>query len=280
MGFNIYQVLNQISDVLFYTTDKIILQNVAGSVMVANYAVAERPNQLALSFTSLPLSAIVPVCSKAYAERNIPLINKMLISGTRLYLLLVLPPLCTLTFLMQRFLFSWMGSEFVDLALYAQLFMVTMISAAPFRVFSHILVGKGRIREIVNIKMVYSVINVVASYILARRLGIIGVIIPTLVFWIAVYPVALLYLMRSEGICLTHFIVKTWIPAVATIGASWIVSAGLDGYFDYSIVSLLILGSISLGASCLMLYLVGIGHEERLLLKGMVAGCTDQFTRT
>lgn len=280
MSFNIYHVLNQISDILFYTTDKIILQNVVGSVAVANYAVAERPNQLALSFTSLPLSAIVPLCSKAYAEHNIPLINKLLITGTRFYLLLVLPVFCTLTFLMQRFLSVWMGKGFVDLAMYAQLFMVTMIAAAPFRVFSHLLVGKGRIREIVNIKIVYSIINAVASYLLAKHLGILGVIIPTLVFWTIVYPVAWLYLMRAEGICLTHFIAKTWIPVVSTIGICWIVTVGLDGYFDYNFVSLLVLGTLSMGVSYLVFYLVGLDSEEKNLLKDMVGGCTSRFKRT
>lgn len=279
LSFNIYHVLNQISDVLFYTTDKIILQNVAGSVAVANYAVAERPNQLALSFTSLPLSAIVPACSKANAEQNIPLINKMLITGTRLYLFLVLPSLCTLTFLMPRFILVWMGKEFVELALYAQLFMFTMISAASFRVFSHILIGKGRIREIVNIKMVYAAINVVASYLLAKQLGIIGVIIPTLFFWTIVYPVAWLYLMKSEGISLPRFIVKASIPVVSTIGACWIVTAGLNDFFDYSFVSLLVLGTLSLAFTYLMLYIVVINREERIFIKDLIGGYTNRFAQ-
>lgn len=273
MSFNFYQVMNLISDVLSYTTDKIILQNVAGSATVASYAVAERPNQLAISFTSLPLSAIVPVCSKAYAEQNLPLINKLVITGTRFYLLLVLPTLCTLTFLMHRFLLIWMGKEFEDLTLYAQLFMMTMIVAAPFKVFSHILVGKGRIREMVNVKMAYALINVFVSYLLARYWGILGVIFPTVFFWLVVYPITCLLLMKSEGISVSHFLLKTWIPSITIICVSWIVIAKLDVYFNYSLMSLLIMVLISIFILYSAVYIImNISCEEKKLLKEMIVG--------
>lgn len=277
LSFNIYHVLNQLSDILFYTTDKIILQQVSGAVAVANYSVIERPNQLVLSFTSLPLSAIVPACSKAYAENNTDLINMILVKGTRFYLFMTLPFLCTLTFLMQRFLAVWMGDTFIFLAFYAQLFMSTMIAAAPFRIFSHLLVGKGRISEIVNIKIIYAFINVALSYVLARKLGILGVIIPTLFFWYVVYPSAWLYLMKSESISIARFFIKVIMPTLAMILVCWASTEVLDIYFDHSLFSLLLLGGLCIGTTYSFLFFLIIERDEIATAKDMAKGLINRF---
>ena len=90
-GFNFCQIINSVSDILMYNSDKLIIQKVMGISSIVMYEVANKPNLLFQRFVSLPLSAILPACSDAYARKDKDFLNKILIQGTRFYLTLILP---------------------------------------------------------------------------------------------------------------------------------------------------------------------------------------------
>ena len=95
-AFNLYLISNQAADTLLYSADKMILQKLMGVTAVADYHIARRTQSMAHAAISLPLSAIIPSLSAAYASGDTRYISRMNRVGTFLYAALLVPPLATL----------------------------------------------------------------------------------------------------------------------------------------------------------------------------------------
>ena len=96
-----------------------------------------------------------------------------------MYNLLTLPPFIALLIMFNSFIMLWVGPDFSQAVLGGRLFLFSVIVAIPLKIFSHSLVAKGRVKEIGWSKFIFSIINVIASIILVIKIGLIGVIIPT-----------------------------------------------------------------------------------------------------
>ncbi len=187
-AFNLYLISNQAADTLLYSADKMILQKLMGVTAVADYHIARRTQSMAHAAISLPLSAIIPSLSAAYASGDTRYISRMNRVGTFLYAAFLVPPLATLFCLYDSFIQLWIGGDVAHIVLPGRLFLLTVIMALPFKVFSHCLVAHGRVRELGIAKVSYALLNIPLSIILASRIGLVGVVIPTVCYWLVVYP--------------------------------------------------------------------------------------------
>lgn len=215
--FNAYLIASQVSDHLMYTMDKLILQKVLGPVSVTDYHVARRSQEVSNTFISLPLGAIIPSLSVAFAGNDMAYVKKMNTSGAFVYSLLVVPPLITWVVLFDKFMNLWFGPGFAPSIVGGVLFLLTVIVATPFKVFAHSLVAKGRVKELGVSRISYAVVNVVLSIIFVRHLGMIGVIIPTVFYWLAVYPAVLIYLLADEDFIATARALRGMAPTILVL---------------------------------------------------------------
>ena len=221
LNFNLFLIANQISDHLMYTTDKLILQKVLGASYVAYYHIAKTSFDLSHRFSSIPLAVIFPGLSAAFARKDMQFIRKMNTHGVVVYNLIVVPPLLSLFVLFDDFIKLWVGSGYEMSVLAGRLFILVLIISAPFKIFLHTLITKGRVREFGWIRLIYSSINVFISYVLAIKIGIIGVVIPTVFNWLVVLPCLLIYLMYQE----TFFHFKDFL--ISLISYIFVILGGL-----------------------------------------------------
>ncbi|MBT0769460.1 lipopolysaccharide biosynthesis protein [Kineosporia sp. J2-2] len=188
IAFQAKQLGNQLADYLFYTSDRLILQGVAGAVVVAHYAIAERPNTLAQAVISTPLVAIVPSMVTALASGDRDYLRRMLTSGTRLYLWVTLPVLMAMLVSAPDLITLWVGEGYDDSARIAQVFVICMLAAGPFKIYSHYRLAEGTNGFMTVAKLSFAPLNAVTSYFLAVQWGLIGVVVPTAVFYAVIYP--------------------------------------------------------------------------------------------
>lgn len=186
--FQLKQIGNQVADYLFYTTDRLILQGVIGAVAVAHYAVAERPNVLAQQIISAPLIALIPSLASAVASHDGGYINRVLVGGTKVYCCLTLPILIPLLVWAPELIELWVGPGYHDSGVVAQVFIACLVVAGPFKIYSHYRLAEGSIGIMTMTKLGYAPINAVASLLLCREIGMLGVVLPTAVFYCLVYP--------------------------------------------------------------------------------------------
>jgi O-antigen/teichoic acid export membrane protein len=203
LGFNIYLIFNKISEQLMYTTDKLIIQKVMGSSSLSEYHFAARLNDMGTTILTLPLSALLPNMSEAFAKNDKNFIKNINLLGAAIYGILVIPPLLALFYFADDFIFLWLGEKLgdgiVNTIMATRLFILAQIFVGIYRIMINTLTAKGRVKELGWVTFIYSLINVGLSYYLVQSMGIIGVVIPTVLFWVIIYPITLAYVMKDEA---------------------------------------------------------------------------------
>jgi O-antigen/teichoic acid export membrane protein len=203
LGFNIYLIFNKISEQLMYTTDKLIIQKVMGSASLSEYHFAARLNDMGTTILTLPLSALLPNMSEAFAKNDKSFIKNINLFGAAIYGIIVIPPLLTLFYFADDFIHLWLkdklGDGIVNTIMATRLFILAQIFVGTYRIIINSLTAKARVKEMGWVTFLYSLINVGVSYVLVQSMGIIGVVIPTVLFWVVIYPLTLAYVMKKEA---------------------------------------------------------------------------------
>jgi len=240
LGLNVYQMVNQIADTLMYQTDKLVMELFRGPVGVTNYHIASSPDRQMQSFISLPLGALVPACSAAWARGDMDFIRRILTLGNKLYLALTIPAAALLYANMADFFTRWLGRPVADdIVLGGRLFLISIAVACPFKVATHVMFSKGRVFLFGATKIACAVLNLIASILLCRRYGLIGVIIPTVVFWAMAVPAVNIYYLATEKIIgITRYLLPI-LPVGACAVVAWIVSRWGIAFIPEGILPLL-----------------------------------------
>ncbi len=199
-SLNAFLISNQAADSLLYSADKMILQRIFGAVYVADYHVARKTHALIQSVISLPLLAIIPSVSHAYASGDDDYLKKMNHVGALLYCAVLVPPMVVLFCMYDSFILLWVGAGFDRAVLAGRLFVLTIIAVLPLKVFSHCLLANGRVKEIGIAKVSYAILNIPLSILMSLRFGFIGVVIPTVAYWLIVHPVVVIALAAQQRI--------------------------------------------------------------------------------
>jgi O-antigen/teichoic acid export membrane protein len=266
LGFNVLLTGNQLADLVFYTSDRLVLQRAVGAAAVADYSVVERPNILAQAVLSLPLTAVIPAAARAHALGDDVRLDVLTQAGSRVYTALVLPPLLLLTVLMKGFLRHWVGASFDNLAPSGELFVLALAVTTPAKVVSHILLAMGRQRPMVLSKLCYAPVNLGLSIALALRYGIVGVVIPTFLYFAIVYPVVIAHMMSAAGISPWR-LARGVAPAVgASIAGAAITGASDSVFAPASFLGFAALGFAGLTLSYFAAIFLGLLREDRLRL--------------
>lgn len=233
LSMNLFLVVNQAAHSLLYSADKVILQKMFGSISVAEYQVARQTDIMMQSIISLPLSAIMPSIASAYASGDGAYVKKVNYTGSLFYCAVMMPPLVVLFCMYEAFISLWVGGDFERTVLAGRLFVVAVVAATPLKVFSHSLVANGRVKELGVAKVGYALINVPLSIICAMRFGFIGVVIPTVAYWLLVHPALLLWLASRQGLARRMLVNMVLVLCMLPIG-SWIHSVmPIDPFYSW-----------------------------------------------
>jgi len=253
LSMNLFLVANQAAHSLLYSADKIILQKMFGAVSVGEYQVARQTDQMLQSVISLPLAAILPSLSGAFATGDGSYIRRVNGLGSWLYCAVLAPPLVVLFCMYDDFISLWVGDSFGRAIAAGRLFVGAVVVATPLKVFSHSLVANGEVKALGIAKVTYALLNVPLSILCAWYFGFIGVVIPTAAYWVFVHPALLLFLARRHGTSLLIFTNLVLVFSLLPFG--WWCRHYLPSGFGASWATFIINGII-LYALVLFVYLV------------------------
>ena len=82
----------------------------------------------------------------------------------------------------------WVGPGYRDSGLIAQFFIACLVVSGPFKIYSHFRLAEGSIGVMTAAKLGYAPVNAVASLLLCREIGLLGVVLPTAAFYCVIYP--------------------------------------------------------------------------------------------
>ncbi len=212
LSFSTQLFLIRINAIVYNLMDKTIIGALLATTLLTDYDIANRIQSYVLVSVSLISSMLVPMASGLDASGKKEDIQKLLITATKFTVGISLPITLGVMVLAESFIHYWIGIQYVSDAGITRLFLVYLIIAPMTVVGYNLMIGMGRLRQLVIIQFVSTIVNLGLSLTLARSMGVAGVIVGTLVGTvIAFFPYLRLFL-RSLDLTWSRLIVGTVVP--------------------------------------------------------------------
>jgi O-antigen/teichoic acid export membrane protein len=206
--------ISRINGVIWSQMDTIILQVVIGVSVLAGYSLAARL-QSAVSYPlSLTAATIVPAAANLLALQSSGRLRELLIRGTRYTLALSLPVTIAALILARPLLIGWVSAKYASYSGPAQLFLTYQLVTCTATIASTMLVGMGKVRQVTAYVTMAVVVNLIISIVLAKPLGVSGVIIGTLVGYGISGPLYIRLILRELSMSFGDFVRGAIVPIV------------------------------------------------------------------
>jgi O-antigen/teichoic acid export membrane protein len=179
-SFSGWVFVTRINGVIWAQMDTVILTVLVGVNVVAGYGVLARLESAVSYPLSLTAAAVVPAAANLLALESRVRLRELLIRGTRYTLALSLPVTVAAMVLARPLLVAWVGNRYAGFAGPAQLFLTYQLLSCTANIALTILIGIGRIKAVTAYVSAAVLVNLVVSIVLAKPLGVSGVIIGTL----------------------------------------------------------------------------------------------------
>jgi O-antigen/teichoic acid export membrane protein len=212
-GFSIYAAIINWAYKLNYQIDGLIIGAFIGSAAVSVWAVAERiingTQRLTNQFNGVLFPIIVDRDQRARREQ----LQQILLQGTRLSLMMVLPISAALVLLAEPLVRAWVGPAMLGAVPVIQILAIVVAIRVGNASGTILLKGAGEIRQLAIVNIATGVANIVLSALLVQRYGLPGVAIGTLIP-IAFSSVFILYpsACRLIGLPLRRAIAEAIVP--------------------------------------------------------------------
>jgi O-antigen/teichoic acid export membrane protein len=180
-GFSVFILLLDWSAKVNYSVDALVVGAIIGTTAVAVWTVAQRLAEAVQRLTNQLNEVLFPVVVDSDAGNRGDRLAQILVQGTRLSVATVLPAACALGLLADPLVTAWVGEG------YEEAVQVTVLLAAAVAIrvgaatASTVLKGAGQHRLLAISNVLTAVANLGLSIVLARRWGLTGVAVGTLV---------------------------------------------------------------------------------------------------
>jgi O-antigen/teichoic acid export membrane protein len=248
-GYSIWVFLVHIFGQVIYYTDNLVVGAFVSVASVAFYTIGGSLIEYLRGVVASLTTTFMPLASNYEAGGEIDKLRLLLINGTRLALLVALPIQIALFFRGETFLSLWMGPQYgptsggvLRILLVGQVF--TLANATSM----NITFGLAKHKQFAIWLAGEALANITLSIFLARRIGIygvaIGTVIPTLFVQIVLWP---RYISQIVGVHLRMYLFQAWVrPILAAIPFGMVCyfsdrywpAAGLIGFFSQIAVTL------------------------------------------
>jgi O-antigen/teichoic acid export membrane protein len=267
-GFSVYSSIIDWANKLNYQLDELVIGAFIGSSAVAVWAPAERIITGTQRLTNQLNGVLFPVIVDSDASQQKVRLQQILLQGTRLSLVMVVPIAAALVLLAHPLIHAWLGPAKAPALAGAVPVLQILAFAVAIRVGNAtgttVLKGAGEHRMLAFVNLGTGLANVVLSILLIKRFGLVGVAAGTLIpiafsaFFI-LYPAS----CRRVGLPLSYALTHSVLPAV---WPAFVVGLVLAGTRLISSGTLLAVVLQAFGGGLLYLALfftVAIGRHDR-----------------
>jgi O-antigen/teichoic acid export membrane protein len=214
---------------------------------------------------SVAPSAVMPAAAFLNAADDERQLRALYLRGTKYAVAFCLPVALAALLYARAILVTWVGIEYESLAGATRLFLVYPVLVAIHVIGVTMLVGLGRMREMVILSPASVALNLVISLALVSRLGLNGVIWGTLIGYIVIWVPYVRLLLTSFKVGVKEWFRSAILPNIP--GAALQLAVGLatlryvDRLEQLWQVGVVIAASCALSLGC-FLFLV-LGSDER-----------------
>jgi len=199
-GFGIYRFIWIISNQVIFYSDSVVIAVVLGASAITPYAIAGTLINYGRNVVSLVTDTFAPSAIRMDARKDLPGLRRLLIIGTRMTLLIVLPVCVGFIFLGRQFITLWMGKPYASSAVYLTVLTLAQFSSMPQYVSVNVLSGMAKHRMLAYLVFAEGLANLTLSIILIRKIGLVGVawgtVIPNSICTMLIVPLYTLRILK------------------------------------------------------------------------------------
>jgi len=265
----------QLMYTLYRQFDKVIVGIALGPRPVGVFEVGARLQQGALMIQSISASAVLPAA--AFVQQHRELVRELYLRGTSYGVAMSVPVAVAAFIFAPDLIRTWVGEEFEDSAVIAQLLLAGAVLVASHRVGISMLVGLGQMRFLLWVTFAFTLLNIGLSIALVGPMGVDGVALATLIAQGAVWVPHTVYFARTFGVAARDWIARIVRPNVPGIALQALTAVPLLALTreapNLAVVGAITLFSIALGLVGYLL--IGLSRSERRQLRQMATSVSS-----
>jgi len=174
-SYGAFAFLIAVAERLRFQSDAIVIGVFLSSTAITFYAIASRLVEYSTYAVRSMAQIVTPMSSQFHATGDRSRLCRLLIAGNRACALVVFPLAVILVVCGRSLIEVWVGSRYVSSYAILVLLIVPKSLYLAQSTSTRILLGMGRHRILASVLLLEGVINVVLSFLLAPRFGLIGV---------------------------------------------------------------------------------------------------------
>jgi O-antigen/teichoic acid export membrane protein len=273
-GFSVYSSLIDWANKLNYQLDEVVIGAVIGSGAVGVWAPAERIISGTQRLTNQLNGVLFPTIVDSDATSQHERLQKILLQGTRLSLVMVVPLTAALILLADPLVHAWLRNQAIAMSGTVPVLQILAVAVA-IRVGNAtgttILKGAGEHRMLAFVNIGTGIVNLILSLALIKPFGLVGVAYGTLIP-IAASSIFVLYpaACRRVGLPVRKAVLHSVLP---TVWPAFIVGLVLAMTRHISSGTLLAVVAQAVGGSALYLalfFVIAIGRRDRAMYAAKV----------
>lgn len=175
LGFSVYIFLGTLVDMLFWSTDKVILGMLTSSVVVAVYNVGGTFNNIVMNLSTSISTVLTPrITGMVIKEATNEKLTELFIRVGRIQYFIIALIISGFTVFGQTFIKLWAGSDYLDAYWIAILTLFPLCIPLIQNTGMSIVVAQNKHQFRAKVYFVIAVVNVISTYIVVPYLGGIG----------------------------------------------------------------------------------------------------------
>lgn len=195
---------------IYRQIDKVIIGVALGARFVTTYEVANRIHQGAVMVQSISSSALLP--ATAYLRANRELLRELFLRGTMYTIACSVPVTAGLAIFAEDLIRTWLGSDQTNATDETRLFLSYLVLVAATATGATMLVALGRMRVVLTLLTIFSVVNLVASIALVGPLEVNGVILGLIIAQAVIWFPYLIVMFREFGVGTREYVRAAIVP--------------------------------------------------------------------
>lgn len=175
LAFSVYIFIGTLVDMLFWTTDKVILGMLMSSDVVAVYNVGGTFNNIVMQLSTSISGVLIPKINSLVIEDNSESkLTELFIRIGRVQYLIIALVIAGFTVFGQSFIQLWVGADYTDAYWVAILTLFPLCVPLIQNIGYNILIAQNRHQFRAKIYLVIAILNVVFTYLIVPYMGSIG----------------------------------------------------------------------------------------------------------
>lgn len=254
VGYGAFAFLILIAERLRFQSDAIVIGAFLSSTAITFYSIGSRLVEYSTYAVRSVAQIATPMSSQFHATGDRGRLRRLLIAGNRACAFIVFPLAIVLVVCGRSIIEAWVGARYVSSYPILVLLIVPKSLYLAQSTSTRILLGMGRHRTLASVLLLEGVVNVVLSFLLAPRFGLIGVA------WGTAIPLActsLLFLphhlSRQLEVPLSVFLRRAYLSPLTLClplaGVLWILASRFPAHSYRTLVWQLACGGLVYAAS-------------------------------